>query len=40
MKHPIVIEQNKVERGMQYIGPLVLESLDKAVDAAMRDTSK
>ena len=32
--HPICVEQNRVERGMQYIGPLCGKALDKAIDAA------
>ena len=34
-EHPICVSQNRVERGMQYVGPLCGDALDKAVDAAM-----
>lgn len=34
-EHPIVVSQKRVEHGMQYVGPLCLEALDKAIDSAM-----
>lgn len=34
-QHPIAIQQRRVERGMQYIGPLCGEELDKNIDAAI-----
>ena len=37
-EYPIAVSQKRVERGMQYIGPLCLEDLDKEIDAAMRST--
>ena len=37
--HPIVVTQKREDRGMQYLGPLCLEALDAAIDAAMSSQS-
>lgn len=34
-EHPICVTQKRVERGMQYVGPLVGKPLDEAIDAAI-----
>lgn len=33
-EHPLVVSQTRMERGMQYVGPLTGRSLDAAIDKA------
>jgi hypothetical protein len=36
-QHPIVVSQQRNEYNMNYVGPLIGGSLDKAIDAAMQE---
>lgn len=38
-QHPIVVSQERQDQGMRYVGPLIGESLDAAIDAAMGKTT-
>jgi len=34
-EHPIVVTQERLERGMRYVGPVIGKALDAAIDAAI-----